>query len=94
MSQTTGECFLCGSSASYEETDYANRRFYRCPNDDCGEYEISLSAMTRLEHNSEFKQRAIPKAKSCKDTENILEIIVRSGDKISASVKPRSAGPG
>jgi len=88
------ECFLCGSDAVYRETDYANRRFYSCKNQECGEYEISRTAMKRLERNSEFKEKAMPKAKECRETDKILEIIVTAHNEVSASFKQRSAGPG
>ena len=88
------QCFLCGSDAVYIETDYANRRFYSCTNPECGEYEISKTAMGKLEHAGEFKEKAMPKAKRCRDTDKILEIIVTGHNEVSASLKERSAGPG
>ena len=87
-------CFLCGHEAIYKETDYGNRRYYSCSNPICGEYEISRTAMHRLENAEEFKEEAIPKANKCRDTEEILEIIATSPTEITATFKPRSEGPG
>ena len=83
-------CFLCGHDAVYEETDYSSRRFYQCSNPACGEYEISIIAMKRLQGASEFKEKAITKANKCVGTENILEITTSSESSVSAKLKPRS----
>ena len=88
------KCFLCGHNAVYKKTDYANRRFYQCTNPNCGEYEISCTAMHRLENANEFKEIAILKANKCRDTDEILEITVKEDNKITATLKPRSSGPG
>jgi len=85
-------CFLCGSDATSRDTDYGNRRFFVCSNEACGEYEISRSAMKRLEGNAQFKQKAMSKARACRDTDKILEIIVTSPQLVEATLKPRSSG--
>ena len=88
------KCFLCGHNAVYNETDYANRRFYQCTNPSCGEYEISRTAMHRLKNSNEFKEIAIRKANKCLDTNEILEIIVDKNNRITTTFKLRSSGPG
>jgi hypothetical protein len=40
-------CFLCGKPAVRTDTDAGNRKRYRCSNPDCGDYEISVTAMRR-----------------------------------------------
>ena len=92
--KTKDSCFLCGFEALCEETDYSNRRFYICSNPICGEYEVSLIAMKRLQDAAEFKEKAIAKAHACVDTDNILEIATSSEKSVTAKLKPRSKTQG
>ena len=82
-------CYLCNSDSNYTKTDNENRRHYLCSNENCGEYEISLSAMDRLIHNNDFKSQLLPLAKRCKGTDGLLEISV-SGTAIEAKIRPRA----
>ncbi|MEW6168718.1 MAG: hypothetical protein AB1651_13620 [Pseudomonadota bacterium] len=87
---TEESCYLCGNPARVVNTDYANRRWYTCSADDCGEYEISRRAMRHLEQASELKQRLKAKARACVDTDEILEIIIGADGQPSIKYKPRS----
>ena len=84
-------CFLCGQDAICSKTDFGNRRFYKCSNPDCGEYEISGTAIDRLKHAEEFKKNAMQKAKACRDTDEILEIPVTSTQVVTASCRQTRA---
>jgi len=82
-------CFLCEFDSTYRRTDFGNRRAYKCSNPDCGEYEITNSAMERLAGADEFKEKAMQKAKACRDTEKILEIVVSSNQEVTATIRNR-----
>ncbi len=81
-------CYLCDADSTFLATDHENRRHYLCSNNSCGEYEISVTAMKRLLHNSDFKSQLLPLAKKCKGTSRLLEIIV-NGSNIEAKIQPR-----
>lgn len=67
-------CFLCGASALCRDTDYGNRRYFRCTNPKCGEYEISHTAMGRLDTSPDFKTHASEAASRVQDRAKIYEI--------------------
>jgi len=72
-------CFLCQSPSRWKETDHANRRHYFCSSTSCGEYEISIAAMDRIENNPGFKRMAAETAAQVKDSGEILEIRMSEG---------------
>jgi hypothetical protein len=67
-------CFLCGASARGRETDHGNRRQFWCTNPKCGEYEISHTAMGRLDTSPDFKARASDAASRVHDRDKIYEV--------------------
>ena len=67
-------CFLCHSPAKARDTDYGNRRMYRCST--CGEYEISRTAMGRINDSLAFKAQASIAAAAVAAPDQIYEIIV------------------
>jgi hypothetical protein len=87
--QFSDSCYLCHSDSNYMKTDHENKRHYLCSNENCGEYEISLSAMENLIDNNDFKSQLLPLAKRCKGTDRLLEITVR-GSAIEAKTKSRA----
>lgn len=68
-------CFLCGAIARCRETDRGNRRYFRCTNPNCGEYEISHTAMGRLDTSADFKTHASETVSKLRDPEKIYEIV-------------------
>jgi hypothetical protein len=78
----TTSCFLCGSESSCRDTDAGNRKFYQCSNQDCGDYEISRTAMKRMEQSPGHKQQAMRQAKAYRGTDDTLEIFVDSDNQI------------
>jgi hypothetical protein len=72
-------CFLCHSPARWVETRLGNRRHYQCSSDACGEFEVSLPAMTQLEDNLAFKRTASAIAARLVDPGKILEIKMTEG---------------
>jgi len=68
-------CFLCGAVAQCRETDHGKRRYFRCTSPTCGEYEISHTAMGRLDTSADFKARACETISRLRDPEKIYEII-------------------
>lgn len=69
-------CFLCQSPARWHATDFGHRRHYLCSSATCGEFEISVAAMERLEGNHQFKRTASTIAAGVADPGKILEIQV------------------
>ena len=67
-------CFLCGFSARCRDTDHGNRRYFRCTNPKCGEYEIFHTAMGRLDTSPDFKTHASQAASQVRDRDKIYEI--------------------
>jgi hypothetical protein len=71
-------CFLCGAVARCRETDHGNRRYFRCTSPKCGEYEISHTAMGRLDTSADFKTHASETVSKLRDPEQIYEIVFDS----------------
>ena len=69
-------CFLCGAPTTCVDTDAGNRKFYQCSSAACGDYEISATAMRRMQNAPSHKQQAIQQAHAYRDTDKFLEIIV------------------
>lgn len=67
-------CFLCGASARCRDTNYGNRLHFHCTNPKCGEYEISHTAMGRLDTSPDFKTHASEAASRVQDRDKIYEV--------------------
>ena len=67
-------CFLCSAPARCRDTDRGSRRYFRCTNPTCGEYEISHTAMGRLDTSPDFKTHASHAASQVHDRDRIYEI--------------------
>lgn len=67
-------CFLCGAVARCKDTDHGNRRHFQCTK--CGEYEISHTAMGRLDTSADFKNQASEAIRRLRDSEEIYEIVL------------------
>lgn len=72
------QCFLCGAPARCRDTDYENRRHFRCTSPKCGEYEISRTAMGRLDTSPDFKSHASEAISRLHDPDKIYEIVFDS----------------
>jgi hypothetical protein len=68
-------CFLCGAVARCRETDRGKRRYFRCTSPACGEYEISHTAMGRLDTSADFKTHASQTISQLGDPEKVYEIV-------------------
>jgi ssDNA-binding Zn-finger/Zn-ribbon topoisomerase 1 len=86
----TTTCFLCGSESLCTETDHGNRKFYQCSNEDCGDYEISRTAMSRMKDAPVHKQQAMEQAHMYRGTVKIVEIIVGPDNQVVGQAIPRS----
>ena|SRR3990172_1314538 len=83
-------CFLCGAVAQCRDTDHGNRRHFRCTSQKCGEYEISHTAMGRLDTSADFKHEASKAICQLRDPDQIYEIVFDSTTKqVSGKVVPR-----
>lgn len=76
-------CFLCGHDSKYIETDFANRRHYKCEHEQCGEYEITYRAMRNIENNGFYKEHLISLAHEAKNNGEILELMVERDNSIT-----------
>ena len=72
------KCFLCGAVARCRDTDSGNRRHFRCTGPTCGEYEISHTAMGRLDTSLDFKTHASDAISRLHDPDKIYEIVLDS----------------
>jgi ssDNA-binding Zn-finger/Zn-ribbon topoisomerase 1 len=81
---TDTTCFLCGSPAVATDTDRGNRKLYRCSNSDCGDYEISRTAMRRLENSAGHKADLVERVHSYRGSGKLLEIIVGPDNQVIA----------
>jgi hypothetical protein len=70
------KCFLCGSEAICTDTHGGNRKFYQCNNEDCGDYEISRTAMRLMEGALAHKQQAMKQVHAYRGTDKIVEFVV------------------
>ena len=50
------DCALCRRDATFVWTDHANRKFFNCG--DCGKYEITISALRRLDREQQGMLRS------------------------------------
>jgi hypothetical protein len=82
-------CFLCGKPAARADTDAGNRKLYRCSNPDCGDYEISVTAMRRLENSVGHKEDLMQLVRSHSGTDKLVEIIVGLDNHVVAKPVPR-----
>lgn len=73
------ECWICGSSANTTGLDHANRKFYQCTGDDCGEYDISRRAAELKESDQQYKAHLQSLAKKYKGSELIPQATVHQG---------------
>jgi hypothetical protein len=71
-------CFLCGAAAQCRDTDFGNRRHFRCTSQTCGEYEIFHTAMGRLDTSLDFKTHASEAISLLRDPDKIYEIVFDS----------------
>ena len=83
-------CFLCGKPAVCTDTDAGNRKLYRCSNVNCGDYEISMTAMRRLENSAGHKEDLMQLVRSYSGTGKLVEIIVGSDNQVVAQAVPRT----
>ncbi|RZQ51213.1 hypothetical protein C1E23_20710 [Pseudoalteromonas phenolica] len=74
-------CPLCDTEAKFVYRDHENRRLYLCPNNECGKFEISLTAERKLVFHSEFMKEVNEANKQ----KLILEIFYQDG--LQASCK-------
>lgn len=84
------DCFLCGKPAVRTDTDAGNRKVYRCSNLDCGDYEISVTAMRRLENSAGHKEDLMRLVRSQSGTDKLVEIIVGPDNQVVAKTVPCS----
>lgn len=82
-------CFLCGKPAVCTDTDHGNRKLYRCSNPNCGDYEISVTAMRRLENSAGHKEDLIQLVHSYNGSDKFAEVIVGPDNQVTAQVVPR-----
>lgn len=75
-------CFLCGAPATCTDKDRGNRKFYQCSNAACGDYEISVTAMHRMQDAPGHKQQAMQQARTYRNTDKFLEIIVSPDNQV------------
>lgn len=75
----TEDCWICGFSAKTTELDHANRKFYQCTGDDCGEYDISRRAAEMKEGDEQYKAHLQSLANKHKESELIPQVTVVQG---------------
>jgi hypothetical protein len=85
----TTTCFLCAAPATCTDTDAGNRKFYQCSNAACGDYEISVTVMRRMENSPNHKQQAMHEAHGLRNNDKFLELIVGSDNQIVGSAVQR-----
>lgn len=78
----TTACFLCDSPASCTDTDRGNRKFYQCSNEGCGDYEISRTAMRRMEQAPGHKHQAMQQVHIYRGMDKIVEIVVGPDNRV------------
>lgn len=84
-------CFLlCGLPAVCTDTDAGNRKLYRCSNPDCGEYEISVTAMRRLANSAGQKEDLMQLVHSYRGADKLVEVIVGPDNQVVAQGVPPS----
>jgi predicted RNA-binding Zn-ribbon protein involved in translation (DUF1610 family) len=83
-------CFLCGAEAICTDTDAGNRKFFQCTNPECGDYEISRTAMRRMEDAPTHKQQAMRQAHMYRGTDKFVEIIVGPDSQVVVQPVPRA----
>jgi ssDNA-binding Zn-finger/Zn-ribbon topoisomerase 1 len=84
-------CFLCGKPTVCTETDAGNRSFYRCSNPECGEYEISVAAMRRVESATGHKEQLMQYVCAYRDTDKFVEVIVGPDNQVVAQPVQRGS---
>jgi hypothetical protein len=82
---TPDSCFLCGEPAHSTPIDQGSRTYFECSSPECGDYEISWSAMERLSRNERFKLRAKQEANSCRGEGAYFEITVSGASEITGT---------
>ena len=87
----TTPCVLCGRHASREVTDCGRRLLFRCSNDACGEYEITLRALHRLTTQAQKQAFRDLVHRIGADPERIVEIVVAGNHQPTATAVPRRA---
>lgn len=85
------QCFLCGSKATYVETDLQNCRYYRCENPACGDYEISRGAMDRLKDDGVWKADISSRACEARKQNKFIRVIIDPQSQLTASVISRDS---
>lgn len=84
-------CFLCGQPATCGDTDFGNRKFYQCSAADCGDYEISVTALRRLENATSHKEQLKQLAHGYRGTDKLVEIVVGADNQIAAKAVLRDS---
>jgi hypothetical protein len=72
----TTTCFFCDAESTCTDTDAGNRKFFQCTNPQCGDYEISLRAMRRMEDAPTHKRQAMEQAQMYRGTDKFVEFVV------------------
>ena len=73
------ECWICGSSAETTELDHANRKFYQCTGEECGDYDISWRAAEIKEGDEQYKAHLQSLAKKHKGSDLIPKVVLENG---------------
>lgn len=84
------KCWICESDSTYTEMDSANRRYYRCSNPECGEYDISRISRERKANDSQFKAQLMILANKCKDSDKIPLVVKNDNHEIEIIIINRS----
>jgi len=84
------QCFLCGSEAICVNTDFGKRKFYQCSNEECGDYEISLNAMHKMENAPSQKQQVMRQVRMYRGTDKMIEVIMGPDNQIMGNPVPRN----
>ena len=84
------DCFLCWKPARCTDTDAGNRKFYRCSNSVCGDFEISVAAIRRLQNSAGHKEDLMQLVRSHSGMDKLVEIVVGPDHQVVAKAVPHS----
>lgn len=83
------KCALCGSESDQEFIDHGNYISVRCGSVNCGDYEISVAALRKVDENRELAMRLVELAHAAKKCGSVLEIFIDSDNKICTNTISR-----
>jgi len=78
-------CPFCGVSAQTTKISHGDRDVFLCSNSECGDSEISRTAMKRIKDSFDIRSEYQGKVKLCKADNKVLEITVSSNNELQSA---------